>query len=669
MTLSYLFGSLLFFAAGGLLALLAGGRPRLAGFLGCAGAVSGALLGVLAAWTELTVGGSPVWAHAWAVPGGRFVLRLDPLAAFFLLPTCLLTLLCAVYAAGYLRDYPRPRALGPHWFFFNLLVAGIIVVLTAANAVMFLGAWEIMTIASFFLVAFEHRQPEVRQAAWLYLVLAHLALSLLLAFFVTVGVRCDSFDFADFAPLAQLSPVMATLLFALATAGFAVKAGLFPLHVWLPDAHPAAPSHVSALMSAVMVNTGIYGILRLAGLLPTISPNTGIVLMLLGGAGALYGISMAILQRDIKRCLAYSTVENIGIIFLGLGLGLFASRHDQPLIAVLGFAGALLHIWNHTLFKGLMFLGAGSLLHGTGSRDMNQMGGLLRRMPWTGSLLVGGSLAIASLPPFNGLVSEWFLYLGLLKAGLTGSGFGGLVPLLLVGALGLTGALAVVAFTRLTGVALFGEPRSTQASHAHESGAKMIVPMSLLLLACLAIGLRPQWAVGLLASPLALLAPASPEVLAAALTPVTQLGHWAALLVLVLAATTLGLLWLLRVRPRSRANTWGCGFSFPSARMAYTGNSFAELTQNHLLPSGLRLTTAGAPVAGLFPRVVRLAQHGLDPVLGRWFLPGFERVADRCVRLRWLQQGRLQVYLFYVFLACAVLMIWTVLAEFVGRGG
>jgi hydrogenase-4 component B len=200
MTLTYLFGSLLFFTAGGLLALLTCGRPRLAAFLGCAGAVAGALLGVLAAWTELTVGGSPVWAHAWAVPGGRFVLHLDPLAAFFLLPTCLLTLLCAVYAAGYLHDYPRPRALGPHWFFFNLLVAGIIVVLTAANAVMFLAAWEIMTIASFFLVAFEHRQPEVRQAAWLYLVLAHLALSLLLAFFVLAGVRCDSFDFADFTP-------------------------------------------------------------------------------------------------------------------------------------------------------------------------------------------------------------------------------------------------------------------------------------------------------------------------------------------------------------------------------------------------------------------------------------------------------------------------------------
>jgi hydrogenase-4 component B len=422
-------------------------------------------------------------------------------------------------------------------------------------------------------------------------------------------------------------------------------------------------------MSAVMVNTGIYGILRVADLLPSISPNTGIALMLLGGAGALYGISLAILQRDVKRCLAYSTVENIGIIFLGLGLGMFAWRHEQPLIAVLGFAGALLHIWNHTLFKGLMFLGAGSLLHSTGTRDMNQMGGLLKRMPWTGSLLVGGSLAISALPPFNGLVSEWLLYLGLLKAGMAGSGFGGLVPLLLVGALGLTGALAVVAFTRLTGIALFGEPRSTQASHAHESGAKMIVPMSLLLLTCLAIGLRPQWAVGLLASPLALLAPVSPEVLTSALTPVAQIGHWAALLILVLAATTLGLLWLLRFRPSSRVSTWGCGFSFPSARMAYTGDGFAELTQNHLLPSGLRLTTECAPVAGLFPRVVRLAQHGLDPVLGRWFLPGFERVADRCVRLRWLQQGRLQVYLLYVFLACAVLLVWIVLAEFVGRGG
>lgn len=669
MTLTALLGSLSFFAAGGLLALLAGGRPRLAGFLGCAGALAGALSGGLAAWRELTVGGSAEWARDWSVPGGRLVLHLDPLAAFFLLPTCLLALLCAVYAAGYLREYPRPAALGPHWFFFNLLVAAIILVLTAANAVLFLAAWEIMTLASFFLVAFEHRQPEVRQAAWLYLVLAHLALSLLLAFFVAAGVRCGSFDFADFTPLAQLAPTLATLLFALAAAGFAVKAGLFPLHVWLPDAHPAAPSHVSALMSAVMVNTGIYGLLRVAGLLPTISANTGIVLMLLGGAGALYGIALAILQRDIKRCLAYSTVENIGIIFLGLGLGLFASRHGQPLIALLGFAGSLLHIWNHTLFKGLMFLGAGSLLHGTGSRDLNRMGGLLRRMPWTGSLLVGGSLAIAALPPFNGLVGEWLLYLGLFKAGMAGSGFGSLVPLLLVGVLGLTGALAVVAFTRLCGIALFGEPRSEETGQAHESDSRMIVPMAVLLLACLAIGLHPQSAVGLIAAPVLLLAPANPELLAGVLSPVAQLGHWAILLVLALAATTLGLLWLLRTRPCSRAGTWGCGYAFPSPRMAYTADAFAELTESHLLPAGLRPATTGAKVAGLFPSAGRLQRQGSDPVLGRWFLPGCAWLAERCVRLRWLQQGRLPVYLLYVFLTCAVLMALIMLDEFVRRGG
>jgi formate hydrogenlyase subunit 3/multisubunit Na+/H+ antiporter MnhD subunit len=624
---------------------------------------------MLAAWTELTAGGSPSWVHAWAVPGGRLVLHLDPLAAFFLLPACLLALLCAVYAAGYLHAYPRPKALGPHWFFFNLLVAGIILVLTAANAVLFLAAWEIMTVASFFLVAFEHRQPEVRQAAWLYLVLAHLALMLLLAFFVSAGVRCDSLDFSDFGPLAELSPVVATLLFTLAAAGFSVKAGLFPLHVWLPDAHPAAPSHVSALMSGVLVKTGIYGILRVAGLLPSVSPNVGVVFMLLGAAGALYGIAMAVLQRDVKRCLAYSTVENIGIIFLGLGLGLFASRHDQPLLAVLGFAGALLHIWNHTLFKGLLFLGAGSLLHSTGTRDMNRMGGLLRRMPWTGSLLLGGSLAIAALPPFNGLVSEWLLYLGLLKAGLVHGGIGGLVPLLLVGVLGLTGALALVAFTRLAGITLCGEPRSAEASHAHEAGPKMIVPMLLLLLGCLAIGLRPQWAIGLLAAPLALLLPASPEILATSLAPLAQLGNWAALLLLALAATSLGLLWFLRLRSRSQATTWGCGFSLPTARMAYTGDGFAELAESHLLPSGLRLTVAGEPVAGLFPRTVSLFRHGLDPVLSRWFLPGFEWVAEHCVRLRWLQQGRLPVYLLYVFVTCAVLMAWIVLVDYARRGG
>jgi formate hydrogenlyase subunit 3/multisubunit Na+/H+ antiporter MnhD subunit len=652
--------SLTILAVSAFLALLSSGRPRLATLIGSAGTVTGGLAACLPALYCLGGGTSLLYSAPWGVPGGHFVLNLDPLAAFFLLPITLLAAACGIYATGYLKGH-HPEELGKHWFLFNLLLAALILVVTAANALLFLAAWEIMTLASFFLVAFEHQKAEVRKAAWLYLVLAHLALMLLLALFIVCGVQCAGFDFADFTSLARLPVAEATLLFTAAIAGFGVKAGLFPLHVWLPDAHPAAPSHVSALMSGVLVKTGIYGILRFYTLLPSVSGSAGIVLMALGGTGALFGITLACFQSDIKRALAYSTVENIGIIFVGLGLGLYAAANDQPALAVLGFAGGLLHIWNHSLFKGLMFLGAGSVLHATKTRDMDRLGGLLQRIPWTGGLLIGGSLAIAALPPFNGLISEYLIYLGLLQSGTSTAGFAGLLPLLMVGLLGLTGALAVVAFTRLTGITLLGQPRSTAAETAHESSALMLAPMVLLLTVCLAIGLFPRFAVELLAPALAQLLPAGTTGVSGILVPVATLGRWGLLLCLFLGILALVLAGLRRRRPTARRATWGCAFPFPSSRMAYTGEAFSELTVNHLLPEGLRPEVTAEKPFGLFPVASRLSQRTLDPVLTKVFLPVVETIALRCQRLRWLQQGKSHIYLLYIFLCCTFLMVWVML--------
>ncbi len=651
-------------ACGSFFSLLLRGAGSTA-VLGTLTSVIAALLALVSALKVLLSGTSLSQTMPWTVPGGEFSLLLDPLAAFFVLPIAVLSLFCAVYAGPYMRHDGPSRSTGSHWFFFNIMVAAMLLVVTAANAVLFLAAWEIMTLSSFFLVAWDHRNEEVRKAAWLYLLAAHLGMMLLMALFLLAGSYSGGLNFSQFSPLAELPMGSASVLFLLALFGFGVKAGMFPVHIWLPDAHPAAPSHVSALMSGVLIKTGIYGILRILSLLPPPPVWWGWLVALLGAAGALYGIALATQQRDIKRCLAYSTVENVGIIFLGLGFGIVAKAQGHPAIAFLAFAGGLLHLWNHALFKGVMFLGAGALMHATGTRDMNRMGGLLRRMPVTGLIWIGGSLAIAALPPLNGLVSEWLIYFSLAGAGSVQSGTAALAPLLLFGLLGLVGALALITFTRLIGICLLGEPRDPAGTRAHDAGPLMLTSMGALLAGCLVIGLYPQAALTLLTYPLADIAglPVGGQ-LGQAVAP---LGRGAFLLLAGLVVLTALLALLLWKRPQTQGLTWGCAFRFPTPRMAYSGEGYSELVFRHLLPRYMRPTVTGGKVEGVFPATVSLDQRSVDPILVRLLHPLFAGIADRCQRLRWVQQGQLWIYLFYIFIASAILMAWSVGAG--GQGG
>lgn len=662
--MSLLLAALLILLLGALLGFICGRRGALASVVGAGSVVLAGLLALFAAGDCLWHGTDELLRLDWSVPAGEFALRLDPLATVFVLPIALLSVICGLYGAGYLHHESAHRSLAPHWFFYNLMVAGMLLVVTAANAVLFLCAWEIMTISSFFLVAWDHHLAEVRRAAWLYLLAAHCGLMLLLAFFLQAAQQCGSFNFADFAPLSQLSPPMATLFFLLVLFGFGVKAGLFPLHIWLPDAHPAAPSHVSALMSGVLIKTGIYGIVRVLTWLPPAPAWWGWLMAVLGIVGALYGIAMACLQRDIKRCLAYSTIENVGIIFLGLGLALVAVAQGQSALAFLAAAGGLLHLWNHALFKGLMFLGAGSLLHATGTRNMNLLGGLLKRLPFTGLLWIGGSLAISALPPFNGLVSEWLIYLSLIQSGTQAPGFAALVPLLLVGLLGLVGALALLTFVRLIGISLLGEPRSSEAAQARESNLLMLFPMGLLLVGNLVIGLFPAQVVQRLQRPLAILLRRQPDELPT--VPLTHLGHWNLLLLVLLLGLGLWLWQLRRTRPQTESGTWGCGYGFISVHMAYTAEAFSELTFRRALPGYLQPRIEGGQVKGLFPPPGHLSQQSLDPVLTRHWQPLFSWIAERSQRLRWLQQGQLPIYLLYMFVVSTLLLAWSLWA---GQGG
>jgi formate hydrogenlyase subunit 3/multisubunit Na+/H+ antiporter MnhD subunit len=625
-------------------ALAANARPRLASGVAAGAALVAAILGVPSAIATLADGSVHELDLAWAPPLGHVHLGLDPLTAFFLVPLFVIGAACACYGAFYLDEQRERRALGPPASFYLLMLASMLLVLLARDAVVFLMGWEIMTITSYLLVSFDHHEPAVRRAGWIYLIAGHLGLACVLAVFVLLGDRAGGFDFT--AMRAQpAGGALGVVALALAIAGFGVKAGIVPLHVWLPEAHAAAPSHVSALMSAVLIKLGIYGILRtLSFVQPTVW--AGPVLGTLGAASAILGIALALYQRDIKRALAYSSIENVGVIFLGIGVGLWGQANGNPTIAALGLFGGLMHVWNHALMKGLLFLGAGSVVHAAGTRDLERLGGLLRRMPGTGSLLFVGAVAIAGLPPLAGFASEWLIYRGLLVGGVARGAGEGLFMLFGMAVLATVGVLAALCFVRLTGVALLGSPRSPSAALAHESPRGMLAPMLVLAAGAIAMPLVAPWTIAALAPVVDELAGTALEEgqVVDALVPIAigSAGLWLALLV--------GFALLTRIARRAAADdTWGCGYAAPTARMQYTGSSFSD-TLERLLPGRLRPHVAMKRAAEPFPAPGALSSDRDDPFTRAAYEPVLDRLARRFAQLRWVQQGRLHLYVVYIVL-------------------
>ena len=471
----------------GLFSFISGKNPRFANIMGAGGTVLGCLIGLVPAASVLWTGQTRGFHRAWLIPFGSFSLQLDALSAFFLFTILILSAVAAVYGNTYLWDYRNRKNLGASWFFFNILVASMVLVVISHNGVLFLMAWEIMSLASFFLVTFEDEKESVRRAGWIYLIATHIGTAFLFVLFILLAHQGPSLDFDHFMASGLNGTSMAGLAFLLSVIGFGTKAGFMPFHVWLPEAHPAAPSHVSAVMSGVMIKTGIYGLLRTLTFLGRPEPWWGWLLIAIGLGSGILGVLFALAQHDLKRLLAYHSVENIGIITLGLGLGVLGLALNQPVLAVLGFGGGLLHVLNHALFKGLLFLGAGAVLHATGVRNIEQLGGLMRHMPWTGTLFLIGSFAICGLPPLNGFVSEFLIYVG----AFTGAGLSGvsLSSIGVITGLAAIGGLAAACFTKAFGIVFLGEPRHTPALQGHEIGWGMRIPMLLLALGCLSIGL------------------------------------------------------------------------------------------------------------------------------------------------------------------------------------
>lgn len=613
----------------------------------------GSLIAFLAA-SHALLGGVPTHLdfRFWQGPAR---LELDALSAAFLLPLHLVAGLGIIYGAEY---WPITLSKGfgrSLRFFFGFLVTAMTLLFVTRNGLLFLVAWEIMAISAFFLVNTEHHRPEVRRASWVYLVCTHTGTLAITASVILLAHRLGGFAWSPLPPGALGS--LDIWILALAVLGFAFKAGLLPLHFWLPAAHASAPSHVSAILSAVMLKTGIYGLLRVSSLLPGVPAWMGGALLTLGALSAVYGVWNALAQRDYKRLLAYSSIENLGIITMGVGLGWTGRALGDPWLTALGFGGAIFHVWNHAIFKSLLFFGSGALLHATGTRDMEGLGGLAARMPRTALVMLPGVLAVAALPPFNGFLSEWFLYRGLFASLRGGDAWSSGLALL---ALVFTGGLAAVAFARFYGVIFLGTPRSEAGAHAHDPSRLMLVPMGILAVLTLGIGLLSLPLLPVLDRVVSVVAPG--PALSRALPLATLVGRDFRMLLLLegllLVFGGLALAWLRRgVRAAEAPPTWDCGYAAPTARMQYTGSSFAD-GWSVFLPG---VTQRVRSIRALFPRAHSFHTRIQDVVGDGLLAPWLERVAARLFRFHRFQTGYLSVYILYVLVTLLGVFLWLLL--------
>ena len=592
------------FGLGMLASLLAWQSIRLALIAGHLAALAGSVVGLAVALGVLLGNpSSPLTLPLPALfPFARQSLSVDGLSAYFLLVIAVVAMAATVYGPAYLQAHSPgagPARRAAQVLALNVFLASMVFLCCAGDALSFLLCWEGMTLASYALVVSDDTDGENARAGLLYMIMTHAGTAMLLVSFLTLTEQAGAFDFASLRMAAGgLNDSSRSALFFLALAGFATKAGVVPLHVWLPRAHPAAPSHVSALMSGVMLKVAIYGILRFAFdlLAPAAVPlpaSWGWTVLVLGTTSAVLGVLYALQQHDLKRLLAFHSVENIGIILIGLGLAMLLWRNEDAggTLATLALTAALLHTLNHAAFKGLLFLGAGSVLCRTHERNMEELGGLARHMPWTAGLFLLGAVAISALPPLNGFVSEWLTFQAILGGAGRFHGPEGLAIVFSAAMLALTGGLAAACFVKAFGVTFLGHPRTAHAEHATEAPLSMLIGMGWLAALCVFLGVAPGYAMALLDAPTAglLHSPGAsavvtahgPLVLSTALT-LPGVIHGTAISMTMLAALLAALLplaWMLRrglrPAPQRTAPTWTCGM-VPTARFDYTATAFAK---------------------------------------------------------------------------------------------
>lgn len=609
------------------------------------------------------LGGKPAldWVGPTLFPGFTLSLHVDGLSAFFVAVISLISLASALYGTRYVKHLFGHADIGLLGLCTHVFLASMLIVVSASSVMGFLLAWELMSLSSYLLVTTERHREDVVKAGWVYLIMTQVGTAFVILSLLLLAHGAGSMDFAGIrAGAAALSPALKATIFALGLVGFGTKAGIIPLHVWLPEAHPAAPSHISALLSGVMIKTAIYAFVRLTfDLLPPLPVGWGLLVLVLASISAVVGVLYALAEHDLKRLLAYHSVENIGIILMGVGAALVFRTLDMPVAATVALVAGLFHVLNHAVFKALLFLGAGAVASETGTRNIEDYGGLIKRMPWTAATFLVGAVAISGLPPFNGFASEWLTYQSIVGSLAALSPAARAVAILTVAALALTGGLAAACFVKAFGITFLARPRSEHATHAEEVGVEMRISMGFLAALCLLLGIASPFIVQLLTPVADGLAGSSMGVVRTGYEGVMLGDSTLALPLVALALAVLGALaWVvtrlvLGTQRETVYTTWDCGNDL-GPRMEYTGTAFARsllVVFKGLLRPSKQVDIEYHDAEQRFLTKSLRADSGIISFAHKLIYTPLDRVVSWIARqISRMQNGSIHAYLFYILL-------------------
>ncbi|MDD5615728.1 MAG: hydrogenase 4 subunit B [Candidatus Methanoperedens sp.] len=666
-------GLIIFFLIGAILSIVFSKNDRLATYCSFLSASIASVLGII--FSLAVIFGEnflfTISNHTFL----NFGFFVDRLSAFFILVISVAVFAVSIYSIGYTREYYGKKNIGYLGFLYNIFILSMILVVSANNAIMFLIVWELMSVISFFLVIFEHEKPETRKAGFIYIVMTHVGTGFILLSFLILAGASGSFSFESFsASGSAMPPLLKDLAFLFALIGFGAKAGIVPLHIWLPYAHPAAPSNVSALMSGVMIKTAIYMFIRVFfDFLGADVPWWGFLVFALGAVSALTGIMYAVVEPDLKKMLAFSSIENIGIILLGIGASMIFLASGSPVLSAIAAIAALYHLLNHSVFKGLLFMGAGSILFSTHTKNIEELGGLIKKMPVMALLFLIGVLSISALPPFSGFASEWLLLQSMLLSFNSTDSIVRIVLPVGAAALALTGALAAFCFLKTFGIGFLALPRSEHAQHAKDPNKPMLIGMGIFAILSILLGLLPVYVVTFLdrivrdfAGASAFdqpILPGSPGILTIPSTAISISTP------VILAAILFFVLILLAMRfiknPGAQKvyETWGCGQPISTARNEYTACAFSKPVQmwfkNIFRP--VRELRASYTVSPLIKESFKFEVH-IEQIFERYiYSPVVDVMLGRSRNIKRIQTGSIHAYLSYIFGTMVILMMYIII--------